>query len=173
MHRVYPRLAPLAYPNFFGYIITYQGIGNNYFCSLQNRYAKTADKSTMSREDKRFVIQQHTTGRDVHWDFMLELGDILQTYRLDKAPQQIIHSPANAVKIFNHPLKFLAYQGPVNKGRGSVRLTESGTYKIVHQARNRIKLDLSGKILKGKFTLTHIEGNNWQFRPDSSNFGGE
>jgi hypothetical protein len=117
----------------------------------------------MSQESKKFVIQQHSTRPDVHWDFMLETADSLQTYRLDKAPHQLIQSPANAVKIFDHPLKFLTYQGPVNKGRGNVRITESGTYKIVHQTHNLIELDLNGKILKGKFTLTHIEGDNWQF----------
>jgi hypothetical protein len=117
----------------------------------------------MSRENKKFVIQQHSSGSDIHWDFMLETADVLQTYRLDKAPQQLIQTPANAVKIFDHPLKFLTYQGPVNNGRGNVRITESGTYEMVHQAHNRIELNLSGKILKGKFTLTHIEGDNWQF----------
>jgi hypothetical protein len=131
----------------------------------------------MSQEDKRFVIQEHTIDSDVHWDFMLELADILQTYRLDKAPAQILHLAAGAVKIFDHPLKFLTYQGPVNKGRGNVRIIESGTYKMVHQAHpvrdskekvsngahNRIELNLNGKILKGKFTLSHIEGDNWQF----------
>ncbi len=134
----------------------------------------------MKREDKKFVIQQHSTGSDVHWDFMLEWSGVLrkeslglQTYRLDKAPQQVIHNPANAVKIFDHPLRFLTYQGPVNKGRGNVRITESGTYKIVHQAHNRIELSLNGKVLKGKFILTRIEGDNWQFGADSSNFGGK
>jgi len=117
----------------------------------------------MSQENKKFVIQQHSTALGVHWDFMLELGDILQTYRLDKAPQQLIQNPANAVKIFDHPLKFLTYQGPVNKGRDSVCIIETGTYKMVHQAHDRIELDLNGKILKGKFTLSHIEGDNWQF----------
>lgn len=117
----------------------------------------------MSRQNKKFVIQEHSSGPDVHWDFMLELGNILQTYRLDKAPQQLVQSPADAVKIFDHPLKFLTYQGPVNKGQGSVRIIETGTYKIVHQAHNRIELNLNGKILKGKFTLFHIEGDNWQF----------
>jgi hypothetical protein len=117
----------------------------------------------MSQEDKRFVIQEHTIDSDVHWDFMLESGGILQTYRLDKAPSEALHLAGNATKIFDHPLKFLTYQGPVNKGRGNVRIAESGSYKIVHQAHNRIELNLSGKILKGKFTLTHIEGDNWQF----------
>ena len=138
----------------------------------------------MSQKDKRFVIQKHTKGKDIHWDFMLELGGILRTYRLNKAPNEALHLAVNATKIFDHPLKFLTYQGPVNKGRGNVSITESGTYKMVHQAHpvrdpkekvsngahNRIELDLNGKILKGKFTLTHIEGNNWQFGADSSNF---
>ncbi|MGA1979856.1 MAG: DNA polymerase ligase N-terminal domain-containing protein [Sedimentisphaerales bacterium] len=124
----------------------------------------------MSWEDKKFVIQQHSSGPDVHWDFMLESGGILQTYRLDKAPDEALHLAVNAVKIFDHPLKFLTYQGPVSKGKGSVRITESGTYEIVHQAHNRIELDLNGKILKGKFTLTHIEGDSWQFAPDTGNF---
>jgi hypothetical protein len=117
----------------------------------------------MSQENKKFVIQQHLSGPDVHWDFMFELGDILQTYRLDKAPSEALHLAVNATKIFDHPLKFLTYQGPVNKGRGSVRIIETGAYKMVHQAHNRIELNLNGKILKGKFTLTHIEGDNWQF----------
>ena len=117
----------------------------------------------MSRQNKNFVIQEHSSGPDVHWDFMLELGGILQTYRLDKAPSEALHLAVNATKIFDHPLKFLTYQGPVNKGQGSVRIIETGTYKMVHQAHNRIELNLSGKILKGKFTLSYIEGDNWQF----------
>jgi bifunctional non-homologous end joining protein LigD len=117
----------------------------------------------MSRENKKFVIQQHSTALGVHWDFMLQIGDSLQTYRLDKAPQQVSDNPANAVKIFDHPLKFLTYQGSVNKGRGSVRIAEAGSYEITHHAHDRLELDLNGKILKGKFTLSHIEGDNWQF----------
>jgi hypothetical protein len=124
----------------------------------------------MTYENKKFVIQEHSSGSDVHWDFMLETADSLQTYRLDKAPQQLIQNPANATKIFDHPLKFLTYQGPVNKGRGNVRIADSGSYEITQQAHNRIELALNGKILKGKFTLFHIEGDNWQFAPDAGNF---
>ena len=117
----------------------------------------------MSQENKKFDIQQHSTGPDVHWDFMLETSGILQTYRLDKAPGQILYLAVNAVKIFDHPLKFLTYEGPVNKGRGNVQIADSGSYEIVHQAHDRLELDLNGKILKGKFALFHIEGDNWQF----------
>jgi hypothetical protein len=124
----------------------------------------------MPQENKKFVIQQHSSGSDVHWDFMLEIADYLQTYRLDKPPQQLLQNPAKAVKIFDHPLKFLTYEGPVNNGRGNVQIAESGTYEILLQAHNRIELALNGKILKGKFTLFHIEGDHWQFTPDAGNF---
>ncbi len=117
----------------------------------------------MSEEYKRFVIQKHTQGKNIHWDFMLESGEALQTYRLDKAPEEVLHQTAGAVKIFDHPLKFLTYQGPVNKGRGNVQLTEAGTYQIIHQKHSRIGLHLNGQILKGKFALTLIKDNDWQF----------
>jgi len=125
----------------------------------------------MSEEDKRFVIQEHTTSSDVHWDFMLEweAGQTLQTYRLDKAPQRILHGPANAARIFDHPLKFLTYQGPVNKGRGGVRIIEAGTYQLVHNEHNRIELNLNGQILKGKFTLCHVKDDKWQFGAANAN----
>jgi len=38
-------------------------------------------------------------------------------------------------------------------------MTEAGTYRILHQELNRIELRLNGKILQGKFILTHIEGD--------------
>ncbi len=117
----------------------------------------------MSQKDKRFVVQEHTKGKSVHWDFMLELGDTLQTYRLDKPPDEVRHNPANATKIFDHPLRFLTYQGVVNKGRGTIRIIEAGTYQIVHKEHNQIKLGLNGRVLKGKYLLTSIEAAGWQF----------
>ena len=132
----------------------------------------------MTNESKKFVIQQHSSGSDVHWDFMLESGEVLKTYRLDKAPQELTKTSAGAVKIFDHPLKFLTYEGPVNKGRGSVRIVDSGTYEIVRQVDDLIELNINGKILKGSFTLSHtrldspssarrVEGDNWQFAKSS------
>ncbi|MHC4149534.1 MAG: DNA polymerase ligase N-terminal domain-containing protein [Planctomycetota bacterium] len=121
----------------------------------------------MGQRDNRFVIQEHTRSRDVHWDLMLEFGDILQTYRLKEAPDKVLRHAVNAKKIFDHPLKFLTYEGPVNNGRGSVRIIEAGTYQLMHQKYNRIELSLSGQILRGEFTLNHIKYNDWRFIQDS------
>ena len=119
----------------------------------------------MDQEDIKFVIQKHVLGTDIHWDFMFESGRTLQTYRLDKSPEEVLHNTANAVKIFDHALKFLTYQGPLSKGRGSVCIVESGEYQITHQDRNRIELNLNGQILKGKFVLAHVKDDQWRFGP--------
>ncbi|MHC4158391.1 MAG: DNA polymerase ligase N-terminal domain-containing protein [Planctomycetota bacterium] len=120
----------------------------------------------MDQKDRKFVIQEHKKGKDIHWDLMLESDDILITYRLDKSPSEILCYPANAKKIFDHPLKFLIYEGPVNKRQGNVCIIEKGTYKVINQKDNRIELELNGKIFKGKFCLTNVEGNKWQFSVD-------
>jgi len=120
----------------------------------------------MTCENKKFVIQEHSLGQGVHWDFMLEYGRMLQTYRLDKTPDELLHSPANAVKIFDHPLKFLTYEGPVNSGRGNVRIIDAGTFQTTHQEPNRVELTLNGRVLKGKFILTHIKDDDWLLTPE-------
>ena len=113
---------------------------------------------------QRFVIQKHTKSGSSHWDMMVQKGDFLQTWRLDKEPRQIHlqNTPAKAEKIFDHPLKFLTYEGPVNKGKGRVKIADAGTYKIINQDAGKIEMELAGEILKGKFILTHIAENGWE-----------
>ena len=112
---------------------------------------------------QRFVIQEHSKPDDLHWDLMLECGDILQTYRLSKPPEEILVSPAAAEKIFDHPMRFLTYEGPVNDGKGNVKIADFGTYQETQSNESCIKLKLEGKILKGNFLLSHINENLWQF----------
>jgi bifunctional non-homologous end joining protein LigD len=112
---------------------------------------------------KNFVIQEHTGGDKVHWDFMLEYGSVLKTWRLDTAPESITARPVAAAKIFDHDLKFLHYEGPVNKGQGRVRIADKGTFEILEESEKKLCLGLHGKILFGKFSLEHIDGDQWQF----------
>lgn len=99
----------------------------------------------------------------VHWDLMLEAGNILETYRLPVPPEKISHQPVEAIKIFGHPIKFLIYEGSVNKGKGTVEIADSGTYQILSKTDTRIELQFAGKILNGKFTLALINDDRWQF----------
>ena len=119
-------------------------------------------------KNNRFVIQEHRTEKDTHWDLMLEMGNSLQTYRLNKEPKQILHQPAEAVKIFDHPLKFLKYEGPVNKGRGQVHIVDCGTYQADRSAANVLKLTIKGQILNGCFRLNHIKNDLWEFASEKT-----
>jgi bifunctional non-homologous end joining protein LigD len=103
-------------------------------------------------EVKKFVVQRHERQNEpTHWDLMLEAGDFLETYRIGKPPEQWGSEPIEAVRIFDHPLKFLTYEGSVNKGKGSVKIADSGTYCVVSQNENQLILEISGVILKGEF----------------------
>ena len=116
-------------------------------------------KSSMNK----FVIQKHTKADDTHWDLMLQAGSVLQTWRLDCPPKKLQGQTITAIKIFDHPLKFLTYEGSVNDGKGQVEIVDSGTYKLLAKNPEFKELKFKGKILKGIFTLVRFENDEWDF----------
>ncbi len=117
---------------------------------------------------KHFVIQQHSRGDDVHWDFMLEVDDVLLTWRLNIPPVQIAVHPAEAMRISDHPLRFLTYQGPVQNGAGRVMIVDSGMYHSANETANRIELNLAGRILNGPVVLERAGKAGWRLTPTKS-----
>lgn len=93
--------------------------------------------------------------------------EVLETYRLPLPPEALPTQPTTVIKIFDHPVKFLTYEGSVNEGKGTVRIADKGTYTILSQSEDRKELHLNGQILKGPFTLTHIKADKWHFAPCS------
>ncbi len=122
-------------------------------------------------KDKRFVIQEHQTSEGVHWDLMLECGEVLSTFRLEQGPAQVLVQPVGAEKIFDHPLRFLSYEGPVQQGTGRVHLVERGIYHEIESQDDRLVLDLSGTILEGRFTLARIGQTEWRLSREKSDQG--
>ncbi len=114
---------------------------------------------------QRFVIHKHTLGNETHWDLMIEDGDKLKTWRLENPPEKLAGdfdklSPGKtkATPIFDHDKKFLTYQGPVNDGKGNVEIVDEGTCKIETIVKN-IQINFEGKILRGNYYLTQIDGD--------------
>jgi len=105
----------------------------------------------------RFVVQEHTTPDGVHWDLMLEEGEVLTTFRLEQPPEAVSTGTLRATKIFDHPLRFLTYEGPVQKGTGKVRIVECGTCDLSVEGEDAIALRLHGTILQGDFTMTRAK----------------
>ena len=122
----------------------------------------------MNSREKRFVIHEHSTADGTHWDLMLETENALETFRLDTSPQQILQRCANAQKIQDHPLKFLTYEGPVQNGKASVKIIDSGTYNTACRSNKKIELDLAGEILTDRFALTLESNDRWNFTHQKS-----
>jgi hypothetical protein len=110
----------------------------------------------------RFVVQEHTTPEGVHWDLMVEKGDVLMTFRLPEPPENVLGHAVAAVRIFDHAPRFLTYEGPVQKGTGQVRIVDRGTFRLLDETDDAIALDLQGTVLHGGFTLTRVEGASWE-----------
>lgn len=110
----------------------------------------------------RYVIQRHARGQHVHWDFMLESGNVLRTWRVALPPEQLVHEAVQARQIADHPVRFLTYEGPVNQGKGTVAIADSGSYTVT-ESPGRLQLHLQGRVLSGLFCLRHVENENWRF----------
>src|SRR5258705_9929861 len=90
-----------------------------------------------------FVILEHDHPH-LHWDLMLEVGDVLWTWRLERPPRD---GPETipAERIGDHRLAYLDYEGPVSGGRGFVKRWDWGTYDLLEGRQDRLRLELQGK----------------------------
>ena len=116
-------------------------------------------------KSRKFVVQKHhRESEPTHWDLMLERDGILETYRLAEPPEKWRKRAIEAVKIFDHPLKFLSYEGCVNDGKGRVEIADCGTYHLIKKDESQKHISFAGKLLNGEFQLCLIEGNKWELR---------
>jgi hypothetical protein len=115
-------------------------------------------------EYPRFVILKHSReGRALHWDLMLETGNMLHTWRLDVHPSHIDDEHLAITRIQDHELRFLEYRGPVNEGTGQVEGADSGYFRILgSDATGAQTIEFNGKILKDRFRLEHVARDQWQ-----------
>jgi hypothetical protein len=113
----------------------------------------------------RFVILTHDHP-SLHWDFMLEHGPVLRTWRLLQSPD--MDGPIEAEPLPDHRLAYLDYEGPVSRGRGEVKRWDAGEYEEVESEEDRIVVRLAGKRVKPIATLQRLpESLNWSFNRGS------
>jgi hypothetical protein len=98
----------------------------------------------------RFVILKHDWP-SLHWDFLLESGSVLRSWRFHAEPGLGTDAPAepNAV----HRLFYLDYEGPVSGGRGNVCRWDAGTFEWVLDEPERVVIELHGERLVGRCVI--------------------
>ncbi len=110
----------------------------------------------------RFVILEHDQPV-LHWDFMLEVGPALKTWRLAKAPDKS-GEWIEALPLGDHRVAYLDYEGPVSGGRGKVRRWDQGAYETSPVLEGEtVRVSLKGETIRGVAVIKEM-GIGWVFQ---------
>ncbi len=105
----------------------------------------------------RFVLLEHLWD-GVHWDLMLERGDVLQTWAID---EPIVSGRDLAARALgDHRCVYLEYEGEISGGRGRVRRLDSGTYRVVKWSAEHIRVEVAGAQLADELELRFVGGES-------------
>jgi hypothetical protein len=98
----------------------------------------------------RFAILEHDRP-SLHWDFLLEAGTVLRSWRLLSEPDMEIE--AQLEPNADHRLLYLDYEGPIGGDRGTVRRWDAGTFDWIADEVDFVVVELRGSKLLGRCTL--------------------
>jgi hypothetical protein len=107
----------------------------------------------------RFVLLEHDHP-SLHWDLMLEAGEVLWAWRLPAPPAP--GAELVAERTFDHRRLYLDYEGPVSGGRGAVARWDHGTFEWVEKGEGALTVNLSGARVRGVLRLEQGEGPTWR-----------
>lgn len=106
---------------------------------------------------RRFVIQKHAASH-LHYDFRLEMHDVLKSWSVPKGPPFKKDERRLAMPTEDHPIEYLDFEGIIPKGQyggGTVMVWDIGTYDLIegNYYKGMLRVYLNGTKLKGEWTL--------------------
>lgn len=131
-----------------------------------------------------FVVQKHA-GRQLHYDFRLEVGGVLKSWAVSKGPSYNPGTKRLAIMVEDHPLDYSNFEGTIPQGEygaGQVIVWDRGTYspdedgefffndrtKAEEKVREGLvsgilSISIRGEKLKGSWTLVRMQHSdkNW------------
>ncbi|WP_133916641.1 DNA polymerase ligase N-terminal domain-containing protein [Streptomyces sp. NBC_00582] len=116
----------------------------------------------------RFVVQIHDA-RTLHFDFRLQVGDVLKSWSVPKGPSARPKDKRLAVPTEDHPLEYEDFEGVIPAGEyggGTVIVWDRGTYEPLGAERDvgealrrgHLSFRLRGGKLRGSYALTRFRG---------------
>jgi DNA ligase D-like protein (predicted 3'-phosphoesterase) len=114
----------------------------------------------------RFVVQKHDATR-LHYDFRLEMDEVLKSWAIPKEPPTEPNIKRLAVEVDDHPVSYITFEGTIPEGEygaGTVEIWDKGTYTLKSRSSNKIVFTLRGEKLAGDYVLVRFkEDKNWLF----------
>jgi DNA ligase D-like protein (predicted 3'-phosphoesterase) len=119
-----------------------------------------------------FTIQKHDASR-LHYDFRLEVGNVLKSWAVPKGPSTDPREKRLAVETEDHPLEYADFEGTIPEseyGGGTVLVWDAGWYRNLklddagHEKTSmaqayrdgHLAFWLEGKKLRGGYALTRF-----------------
>ncbi|GGZ96342.1 DNA polymerase ligase N-terminal domain-containing protein [Streptomyces bluensis] len=119
----------------------------------------------------RFVVQIHDARR-MHFDFRLQVDDVLKSWSVPKGPSSDPQDKRLAVPTEDHPMEYEEFEGVIPRGEyggGTVIVWDHGTYEpLSHDRRGRpvpfgealerghATFRLHGSKMRGEYALTRF-----------------
>jgi bifunctional non-homologous end joining protein LigD len=133
-------------------------------------FRKTAEpapalpKRSRQGSRRRFVIQKHAASH-LHYDFRLEMDDVLKSWAVPKGLSTELGVKRSAFQTEDHPLEYFDFEGTIPQGEyggGTVMVWDVGTYEVIggNYWKGDLKLWLAGKKLKGEWHLFRIKSRD-------------
>jgi len=106
----------------------------------------------------KYVIQEHHASH-LHWDFRLEMNGVLKSWALPKKPPRSKTIKRLAIQVEDHLRSYADFEGEIEEGygKGTVKIWDKGTYRLIEKTPKKIEFELKGKILQGKYVLIKAE----------------
>lgn len=126
------------------------------------------------RSRPRFVVQKHDA-TSLHYDFRLEVGDVLKSWAVPKGPSTDPRQKRLALPTEDHPLDYVDFEGLIpdeQYGAGPVIVWDAGTYQNLTRSdgaeqsaeaaleNGHLKVWLEGEKLTGGYALTRTGGGS-------------
>jgi hypothetical protein len=101
---------------------------------------------------------------------MLEREGALWTWRLSELPaawrnegtaRQGEPCELSAVRLAEHRLDYLEFEGALSGDRGSVSRYDSGTYRLEADDGRELRVELFGAVVRGAAALVQLAGDGW------------
>ena len=113
-----------------------------------------------------YVIQKHFARR-LHYDFRLEMDDILKSWAIPKPPPQTHGIKRLAIPTEDHELTYADFEGEIPEGMygaGTVELWDKGTYEMDEKEEGKLVFFLNGTVLKGRYCMIKLKNvDKWLF----------
>lgn len=122
--------------------------------------------SRKGRVKDRFVVQKHDASH-LHYDFRLQIGDVLVSWAVPRGPSMDSSVKRLAIQTEDHPLEYRDFEGVIPRdeyGGGTVMIWDEGNIKWPGKEaetgspeemlkKGQLVFELVGRKLKGRFRM--------------------